>query len=177
MHEVSEYARDILCIPCDLVVFIKEEIQRRLHNHFHPPEPPEPPKPYYELARGPLRDQCPLPAQRQRALTLPLPPLDPEGTIQRTSAQSQSALLAKLPFDIRTMIWELAIEGLVLRIYKGYSRLGCGICQETTPENDARRFHHCWRDGADHYGFVPLDKRLLWESRKLIALMLTCRWM
>ena len=55
----------------------------------------------------------PLPARRQRTLTLPLPPktLNVFSTVQKTRDQHQSSLFIKLPLEIRMRIYEKALNG------------------------------------------------------------------
>ena len=69
----------------------------------------------YDRKHGP---PLPLPVQRKRALTLPIPPDADNKNLfgrprQKTYDQSQSALFSKLPGEVRTMIYKEVLCGPV----------------------------------------------------------------
>lgn len=83
----------------------------------------------------------PLPRRRKRALTAPLPPLEPTQSMsytirrsrQRTDPQAMSSFLTKLPFEIRQMIYEQVLAGgdgcEVVHILRKQGRLGHWRCR------------------------------------------------
>ncbi len=128
----------------------------------------------YHRDRGQLEKQCPLPANRERALTLPLP-FSGSGDRRRqwTSDQSESALLSRLPYDIRIMIWEMAVGGKVLHILRGTRKLGCMICQNTEALLEKGSCNCRWPKHSG--GFANLDATKSSEATKVFALLRTCR--
>ena len=101
----------------------------------------------------------PLPSPRPRALTPPLPADDvPETSslwswlplmrhapvAQKTHSQSQSALLAQLPAEVRRIIWSYAVGRRLLHIVRLPTKLLAIECVEPmSPERET--YHHaCW---------------------------------
>lgn len=79
----------------------------------------------------------PLPVQRKRALTLPIPPDADRKDVfgrpkQKTYDQSQSALFSKLPGEVRAMIYREVLCGpvpIVHIVKKGRRKLGYVRCR------------------------------------------------
>lgn len=116
-----------------------------------------------------------LPARRQRALTLPLPPksLNVFGTVQKTNGQDQSHLLTKLPWEIRLQIYELTLSGdgfpmhLVRRVPTHISHIRC-----------CRRDANCYRyDCFRSFDSEPGVKIIKYNRTHggLLPLLLSCR--
>jgi len=72
----------------------------------------------------------PLNTMRPRSLTLPLS-MEESDTKQRTDDQSQSELLSKLPYEVRSLIFEYAVtgDGNVVHVFKRGKRLGHWHCR------------------------------------------------
>jgi hypothetical protein len=112
----------------------------------------------------------PLPENRERALTPPLLPRrpktrsNPHYVEQRTVAQFESALLTKLPAEIRRRIWEMAIGGMRLHIVRKYKRLGHTVCSMSDETCDCDSISQELHRAAE----VLAD----WN---MLALLTTCR--
>jgi hypothetical protein len=99
----------------------------------------------HELARrargeSPLDAPVPLPRNRKRALTNPLPDIELIQSIaygvrrsrQRNDDQTASAFLMKLPLEIRQLIYEEVLAGgggSVVHIFRKHGRLGHWRCR------------------------------------------------
>lgn len=110
----------------------------------------------------------PLPALRERSLTLPLIP----GTRQRTWDQSQSGFFMKLPLEVRRLICHDVLGGEILHIATMHNRLGRIRCW--AKEVQASLGYKCrgtgWSDGS-HLGPRPGDP----QDEGLLSLVMTCR--
>ncbi|GLI74761.1 hypothetical protein PoHVEF18_003009 [Penicillium ochrochloron] len=92
----------------------------------------------------------PLPAVRERALTLPLPPgntdLVGKSRHQSTRDQQQSAFFAKLPQDIRYLIYREVLAPAhhpELHVLSAHQRLLSRRCLNEDLDVPGRR-HSCW---------------------------------
>ncbi|KAI9700079.1 MAG: hypothetical protein M1836_002613 [Candelina mexicana] len=138
----------------------------------------EPMEQSFQKKREHLAKQRPLPPERRRALTLPLSALEPgDMSLQWTSEQLQSKLLTKLPFDVRTIIWEMAVGSEVLHIVKGYDRLGYTVCQGTEDLGVRDRCKpECRRDYTRTIeGFLDFNASLSAGAKRVFPLLRTCR--
>jgi hypothetical protein len=92
-----------------------------------------------------------LPRERPRALTCPLEessrswnPFKILSVKQQTSDQSQSALIARLPPEIRYLIWAEVMGGHLFHIARAHKRLLAIKCAENFEPDLETRFHGCW---------------------------------
>lgn len=145
----------------------------------------------------------PLPKKRPRTLTLPLDDsTQPDRRFQdifrslverissvpqRTSSQEKSPLLARLPTEIRWLVWKFLLCGQHLHIVRAKKRLLAIRCEEESrlePNLDTCT-HFCW--GITNYtgrGHTPMAG--YYKSRKnndncdyanLLPILQTCRLM
>lgn len=121
-----------------------------------PPPPPEPP----------LR---PLPVERARRLS------DVEGI----HPQLQSALIVRIPVEIRLLIWEHLLgretDEDVLHLDLVNGSLGYARCCEPKPCCKLGHDHHCW--GAFSNRNWRVDPESGEAGRQLQSILLTCRLM
>ena len=136
----------------------------------------------------------PLPRKRKRALTDPLPPLEPGQSMaysirrsrQRIDTQDASPLLTKLPFEIRQMIYEQVLAGgdgcEVVHVLRKQGRLGHWRCrmQHGLELCDAkgRRCVEGWLSYKTKVWHLDRSGRLdLITDDGLVPLLRTCRFM
>jgi hypothetical protein len=138
----------------------------------------------------------PLPRRRKRALTDPLPPVEPTQSMaynirrsrQRTDSQAMSSFLTKLPFELRHMIYEQVLAGggydgcNVVHILRKQGRLGHWRCrmQHGLELCDAkgRRCVEGWLSYKTKVWHLDRSGRLdLITDDGLLPLLQTCRFM
>jgi hypothetical protein len=133
-----------------------------------------------------------LPRHRPRALTGPLcDNLDRwslswipfmRSRQQQTSSQSQSSLLARLPVEVRQLVWREVIGGHVLHVARAHKRLLAINCAEHYSSKLPTRYHGCWgsTSGWIQLGTTPgfyLSARGGHSAKpaNLLPLLQTCR--
>ncbi|TGO55962.1 hypothetical protein BCON_0084g00300 [Botryotinia convoluta] len=122
--------------------------------------------------------------QKERKAKAPrkLPRNRPRSTIKQKSVdQSQSSLFARLPSEIRHLIWLETLGGQFLHIARANKRLLAIDCVESDPEF-RERWHGCWGGkSANHcFGHVPgfyMGPRSDSSAKpaNLLPLLQTCR--
>jgi hypothetical protein len=119
------------------------------------------------------------PAARERTLTLPLAPSTlPIRRKQKTKEQLQSALLRKLPAEVRLMIWEYAIADDKIHILQKKLRLRhmpCGNIDAFSKDTLASvytGFHNCEGYEGNYGNVMRLD-----NGAQLLSLLKSCRQM
>lgn len=117
----------------------------------------------------------PLSTSRKRALTLQLPSPKGNGALkQRTRDQSQSIFFARLPLDVRLMIYKDAIGGHDIHIIRLNRRLGHVVCWQPDRKNPWK--HKCLgRTHDDGFYIEPLEGSP--APPKIISLIKACRQM
>lgn len=109
----------------------------------------------------------PLPLERARRLS------DVEGS----HAQLQSALIARIPIEIRLLIWEHLLgretEDDVLHLDLVDGSLGHVRCYESKPCYKLGHDHHCWGAFSNHNWRVDSESGK--AGRQLQSILLTCR--
>lgn len=160
-----------LCFPC-LCCYVTPSIVRdEVKLHKSSPEQVE--------KRRKANAPVPLPLLRRR-LTLPLPPDDSPGKerqrARQTKNQDQSILFARLPLELRIIVYEFALGGGMLHVVQKRKRLAHFECREADPSSS----HH-------HYNCrVAVGANGLYRGRKAglgldrsnadkTALLRTCR--
>ncbi|MCJ1372319.1 hypothetical protein MMC20_003542 [Loxospora ochrophaea] len=129
-----------------------------------------------------------LPRQRPRALTCPLPDessrswhLFKKSSPQRTLDQAQSALLARLPTEIRRLIWFEVLGGHLLHIARRPKRLLAIGCPENFGPELQTGQHGCWGlmnmayFGCRTPGIYHPRSRHPAKPANLLPLLQTCR--
>jgi hypothetical protein len=135
----------------------------------------------------------PLPRRRKRALTDPLPALEPSQGMaysirrsrQRTDCQTMSSFLTKLPFEIREMIYEQVLaggDGSVVHILRKQGRLGHWRCRMQDGlelcDSKGRRCIEGWLSYKTKVWHLDRSGRLdLITDDGLVPLLRTCRLM
>jgi hypothetical protein len=153
----------------------------------------------HELARrargeSPLDAPVPLPRNRKRALTNPLPALESINSMsysirrsrQRTDDQAMSSFLTKLPFEIRQIIYEEVLadggDGSVVHILRKHGRLGHWRCRIQDGlelcDSKGRRCVEGWLSYKAKVWHADKAGRLdLITDDGLVPLLRTCRLM
>ena len=101
---------------------------------------------------------------RERPLTAPLSQANLGENFQRTFLQSQSLLLTRVPFDLRRLIWEYCLGGMILHVGISHDSLDSRLSHVRCKTHKTALFSHphtCW-DVPD-------------SQRNLLALLLSCR--
>ena len=139
----SEYLQTIyICSPT---------IDNAFHAMFHPLE---------AFRKWKRRPRPPLPPQRKRCLTIPLPDEARRGfRKQRTCDQSQSSFLSRLPLEVRLKIYEyvLAAPGILHVVHVAQSgHLRSVRCDE--PGTKRSMTHACSLPDfvSDHVGYLNI---------------------
>lgn len=149
-----------------------------------------------ELARRARGEPAlhPLSRRRKRALTDPLPALEPEQSMaysirrsrQRTDTQTMSSFLTKLPFEIRLMIYEQVLAGgdgcEVVHVLRKQGRLGHWRCRMQHGlelcDSKGRRCVEGWLSYKTKVWHLDRSGRLdLITDDGLVPLLRTCRLM
>lgn len=141
----------------------------------------------------------PLPANRPRALTLPLNDdvrndgdhhnilsrlIKKKREIQqRTNIQQKSLLIAHLPYEIRILIWRYLLCEQHLHVVRAPKRLLAIQCDEEESIGDCR--HQCWGYSTIHVRFGPRaagyytgkKDSAQCENANLLSILMTCRLM
>lgn len=125
----------------------------------------------------------PLPTKRKRALTLPLPHTPQKSSFigtgkskQRTSPQTNSLFLQRLPYDVRRIVYDDILCGNIFHIIRLRRRLRHLRC--SAEEGEVRDLRQtCW-------GILMVDGRSIrdfYNDRRtdggVVPLMRTCRAM
>jgi hypothetical protein len=130
-----------------------------------------------------------LPRKRPRALTCPLP-AEPDKSSrsrswnpfrksirQQTCDQSQSALLARLPSEIRLLIWTEVLGGHLLHIVRAPKRLLAIDCADEVNVELETRHHLCWGIETERAPGFYLSPHTHHPAKpaNLLPLLQTCR--
>ena len=124
------------------------------------------------------------PPRRQRALTGPLDPaqaslwhklrvLTSVESEQRTYEQAQSSLMSKLPLDIRMIIYDMVLGGMVFHLdsQTQKSRVLLDICRDPTAFHDPT--HQCVELYTRRPSSAPREEYAV--ATGLLPLLVTCR--
>lgn len=122
--------------------------------------------------------------RRQRALTAPLHPV--EGSIwnrlhvfsaagpeQFTLEQRESLFFSRLPLDVRLMIYEMILGGMVFHLdaQNMHNRILLNICRQPERINDAN--HQCHAPSSPRPSSAPRGDYM--QATGLLPLLVTCR--
>ncbi|CAF9927985.1 MAG: hypothetical protein ALECFALPRED_003921 [Alectoria fallacina] len=169
MHPVSKLALQILFYPLKTLLGHLSQVPYYVPDESHLLS-------YSMLTRYRDSPAKPLPAKRPRSLTLLLPPKESHSSsaaVQKTDEQTQSLLFAKLPMEIRTMIYGMALsgEGQLLHIVRvsphSISHLRC-----SKADGGQCRYYECFDFYEEDGEKLSARKR---THGNLLPLTLSCR--
>ena len=124
------------------------------------------------------------PPKRQRTLTAPLDPIEASfwdrfqvfsagEAEQRTLDQRESLFISKLPIDVRMIVYDLVLGGMVFHLdaQNMHSRILLYICRQPDAINDAN--HQCHALSSQRPSSAPRQEHQ--QATGLLPLLVTCR--